>query len=81
MTDTTKEINHDVILKSRKKLEMSGINDVSNFDELKQQLIEKAHESYNKYAFDEVYRNTLSYMTNQLSSYYLDYTKDPLSIY
>jgi len=33
MTDTTKEINHDVILKSRKRLEMSGINDVSNFDD------------------------------------------------
>lgn len=47
---------------------------------LLQDLIEKTHESYSKYAFDEVYRNTLSYMTNQLSSYYLDYTKDILYI-
>ncbi len=47
---------------------------------LLQDLIEKTHESYNKYSFDEVYRNILSYMTNQLSSYYLDYTKDILYI-
>ena len=47
---------------------------------LLQDLIEKTHESYNKFSFDEVYRNILSYMTNQLSSYYLDYTKDILYI-
>ena len=47
---------------------------------LLQDLISKTHESYNKFSFDEVYRNILSYMTNQLSSYYLDYTKDILYI-
>ena len=47
---------------------------------LLQDIIEKAHNSYNKYAFDEVYRSVLAYMTNQLSSYYLDYTKDILYI-
>lgn len=43
-------------------------------------LIEKVHNAYNKYAFDEVYRTCLTFMTNQLSSYYLDYTKDILYI-
>ena len=43
-------------------------------------LIEKIHNAYNNYAFDEVYRSALTYMTNQLSSYYLDYTKDILYI-
>lgn len=33
MIDDIKEIKHDVIIKSRKRLEMSGINDVSSFDE------------------------------------------------
>jgi len=33
MIDNFKEIKHDVIIKSRKRLEMSGINDVSSFDE------------------------------------------------
>lgn len=47
---------------------------------LLQDLIAKTHESYNNFSFDEVYRNILSYMTNQLSSYYLDYTKDILYI-
>ena len=43
-------------------------------------LIEKIHNAYKNYAFDEVYRSALTYMTNQLSSYYLDYTKDILYI-
>lgn len=33
MIETSKEIKHDVIIKSRKRLEMSGINDVSSFDD------------------------------------------------
>ena len=33
MIDNIKEQNHDVILKSRKRLEMSGINDVLSYDE------------------------------------------------
>ena len=33
MIEVSKELNHDVILKSRKKLEMTGINDVTSYDE------------------------------------------------
>ena len=33
MIETTKDIAHDVMIKSRKRLEMSGINDVLSFDE------------------------------------------------
>ncbi len=32
MNDKLEEVKHDTIIKSRKRLEMSGINDVSNFD-------------------------------------------------
>ena len=33
MGDLTDEIKHDVFIKSRKQLEMSGVVDVSSFDE------------------------------------------------
>ena len=33
MNDKLEEIKHDIIVKSRKRLEMSGINDVLNFDD------------------------------------------------
>lgn len=33
MTENLKEIKHDVILKSRKHLEMTGIKDVVSYDE------------------------------------------------
>lgn len=33
MYDKSEELKHDVILKSRKRLEMNGINDVLSFDE------------------------------------------------
>lgn len=33
MIDNNKEFKHDAIIKSRKRLEMSGINDVSSFDD------------------------------------------------
>jgi sporulation protein YabP len=33
MMDVSRELNHDVILKSRKKLEMTGINDVASYDD------------------------------------------------
>ena len=33
MIDNSKEIKHDVIIKSRKRLEMSGIHDVLSFDD------------------------------------------------
>lgn len=33
MVEVSKELKHDVILKSRTKLEMTGINDVTSYDE------------------------------------------------
>lgn len=33
MNEKSDNIKHDVILRSRKRIEMSGINDVSSFDE------------------------------------------------
>jgi len=43
-------------------------------------LIEKVLNSYEHYEFDEVYRYILTYVTNDLSSFYLDFTKDILYI-
>lgn len=42
--------------------------------------IEKVTSAYESYQFDEVYRSSLNYMTNQLSAFYLDFTKDVLYI-
>ena len=44
------------------------------------QLIKQIHEAYQKYAFDEVYRLALNFMSVDLSSFYLDFTKDILYI-
>ena len=33
MNDTNFEVKHDVFIKSRRRLEMTGISDVSSFDE------------------------------------------------
>ena len=33
MNDTNLEVKHDVFIKSRRRLEMTGISDVSSFDE------------------------------------------------
>ena len=43
-------------------------------------VIEKANNAYHSYEFDEVYRVILNFMTNELSSFYLDFTKDILYI-
>lgn len=43
-------------------------------------VIEAAHTSYNQYEFAEVYRGVLNFITNELSSFYLDFTKDILYI-
>ncbi len=45
------------------------------------EIIEKAHEAYRQYKFDEVTRTVLTYMSNDLSSFYCDFTKDILYIY
>lgn len=44
------------------------------------EVIEEVHTNYQKYEFDEVYRNVLNFMTNELSAFYLDFTKDILYI-
>lgn len=43
-------------------------------------VIEKTLNAYQNYAFDEVYRMITNYMTNELSAFYLDFTKDILYI-
>lgn len=43
-------------------------------------LIEEALQAYENYAFDRVYRLVVPFMTNDLSAFYLDYTKDILYI-
>ena len=43
-------------------------------------LLDKIYKAYDSFAFNEVYRLVLAYMTNDLSSFYLDYTKDILYI-
>lgn len=43
-------------------------------------LIEHVNEGYQTYAFDEVYRSILNFMTVDLSAFYLDFTKDILYI-
>jgi isoleucyl-tRNA synthetase len=44
------------------------------------EVIEKSLTAYENYEFDKVYRQVVSFMTNELSSFYLDYTKDILYI-
>lgn len=44
------------------------------------EIIESTHQSYNKYEFADVVRNILNFITNELSSFYLDFTKDVLYI-
>jgi isoleucyl-tRNA synthetase len=44
------------------------------------EVIEKSLSAYENYEFDKVYRHVVSFMTNELSSFYLDYTKDILYI-
>jgi isoleucyl-tRNA synthetase len=42
--------------------------------------LKKVYEAYERYAFDEVFRLLLTYMSNDLSSFYCDFTKDTLYI-
>ena len=43
-------------------------------------LVQKTRHAYEHYQFDKVYRTMVSFMTNELSAFYLDYTKDILYI-
>ena len=42
--------------------------------------LENVYKAYDNFEFDEVYRQTLNYLTNTLSAFYLDFTKDILYI-
>ena len=44
------------------------------------ELVKSVHDSYNHYDFAEVFRNVLNFITNELSAFYLDFTKDILYI-
>ena len=44
------------------------------------QFLENAYKAFDKYEFSEVYRLTLNYISNTLSAFYLDFTKDVLYI-
>ncbi len=44
------------------------------------QFLENTYKAFDNYAFDEVYRLTLNYISNTLSAFYLDFTKDILYI-
>jgi len=43
-------------------------------------LVSQVLDAYENYAFDKVYRAVVPFMTNELSAFYLDYTKDILYI-
>ncbi|HBG32950.1 MAG TPA: isoleucine--tRNA ligase, partial [Acholeplasmataceae bacterium] len=45
-----------------------------------QELVNQVVEAYENYQFDRVYRYVVPFMTNVLSAFYLDYTKDILYI-
>ena len=45
-----------------------------------EQLVNDCIDAYDNYQFDRVYRSVVPFMTNDLSAFYLDYTKDILYI-
>ncbi len=45
-----------------------------------QDIVNECLDAYDHYQFDKVYRSIVPFMTNELSAYYLDYTKDILYI-
>ena len=57
------------------------LEDVDKFMLIKlNDFIKQIKENYDSFDFGEVYRNVLSYVSNTLSSFYLDFTKDILYI-
>ncbi|MFA6890358.1 MAG: class I tRNA ligase family protein, partial [Bacilli bacterium] len=55
--------------------------EIDQYMEVKlQEVIRSVDKAYEEYAFDEVFRILLSYFSNELSSFYLDFTKDILYI-
>ena len=63
------------------RIEYSKLSEVDRYMECRlSQVIEKVLASYKTYEFQEVYRTVLNYMTNDLSAFYMDFTKDILYI-
>ena len=63
------------------RIEYKDLDEVSKYIECKlNQLLEKCYKAYESLSCDEVYRSVLNYMTNDLSAFYLDFTKDILYI-
>lgn len=58
------------------------LSDVDKYIEIcLNDVVRDCHNGYNKYSFSDVYRSVLKFMTNELSSFYLDFTKDILYIH
>ena len=63
------------------RVEYSKLSEVDRYMECRlSQVVEKVLASYKTYEFQEVYRTILNYMTNDLSAFYMDFTKDILYI-
>ncbi|MBE6131113.1 MAG: isoleucine--tRNA ligase [Erysipelotrichaceae bacterium] len=45
------------------------------------EVVKEVHSAYSVYEFDNVYRTILNFLTNELSAFYLDFTKDILYIH
>ncbi|MFI3329794.1 MAG: isoleucine--tRNA ligase [bacterium] len=57
------------------------LNEVDKFMSVNtQQLVNDCIEAYDNYEFSEVYRKVTNFITNNLSAFYLDFTKDILYI-
>ena len=63
------------------RVSYDDLDEVSKYMECKlNQLLKKVYSAYDDLSCDEVYRAVLNYMTNDLSAFYCDFTKDILYI-
>lgn len=63
------------------KVEFDKMPEIDQFMICKlNEVVKASHEAYTNYEFSEVFRTVLNFMTNELSSFYLDFTKDILYI-
>lgn len=62
-------------------VEYSKLNEIDQYILIRlNEVIETTCNAYDQYAFADVYRTVLNFMSNELSSFYLDFTKDVLYI-
>ena len=63
------------------RVEYANMNEVDQYMECcLNQFLESAYKAYDNFDYAEVYRLTLNYISNNLSAFYLDFTKDILYI-